>query len=367
MSSASRAAGSVLTVVGARPQFVKAATVSRALREAGIREALVHTGQHYDWEMSQAFFEGLDLPRPEVNLEVGSGRHGRQTGRMLEKLEEVIIDRSPDLVMVYGDTNSTVAGALAAAKLHVPLAHVESGLRSFNRRMPEEINRVVTDHVSAILFAPTDRAVENLAAEGITSGVVRTGDVMCDLALETAPRLDHLAADVLPRLGLDRGEYAFVTIHRAENTDDPARWRGIVDGIARIAAEGVAVVWPAHPRTKELVRGLAAERLHVLPPLPYLETQVLIRFARVVITDSGGIQKEAALRHTPCRTVRAETEWTELLECGVNRLVGAEPAPLVQAALQAQWPTDGLPPSIYGDGRASHQIADTIRRYCEDS
>ncbi len=357
----------VLTVVGARPQFVKAATVSRALAEAQLEECLVHTGQHYDWEMSQVFFEGLALPSPEVNLNVGSGKHGEQTGRMLEGLEQVMIEREPGMVMVYGDTNSTMAGALAAAKLHIPIAHVEAGLRSFNRRMPEEINRVVTDHVSNLLFAPTRAAVDNLTAEGIADGVVRTGDVMYDLALQAAPQLEEKRDEVLGRYGVEAGQFAFVTIHRAENTDDPQRWDAIVEGLKRIADSGIPVVWPAHPRTSDKVLGLGSDALKIVQPLPYLEAQTLIRFARVVITDSGGVQKEAAFRETPCRTVRTETEWIELVECGVNKLVDADAERMLADATAAAWPNSGLPDSLYGDGHTSDVIAASIRTYLEDN
>jgi UDP-N-acetylglucosamine 2-epimerase len=357
----------VLTVVGARPQFVKAATVSRALAEAGVDECLVHTGQHYDWEMSQVFFEGLAIPSPEVNLNVGSGRHGEQTGRMLGGLEQVMIERAPGMVMVYGDTNSTMAGALAAAKLHIPIAHVEAGLRSFNRRMPEEINRVVTDHVSDLLFAPTRVAVDNLSAEGISDGVVRTGDVMYDLALQTADQLEAKCDEILGRHRVDAGQYAFVTIHRAENTDDPSRWAAIVEGLRRIADSGTLIVWPAHPRTSDKVAGLGSDHLKIVKPLPYLEAQALIRFARVVITDSGGVQKEAAFRETPCRTVRTETEWIELVECGVNQLVEAEPGRMLAAATTAAWPENGLPESLYGNGHTSEAIAASIRAYLEEN
>jgi UDP-GlcNAc3NAcA epimerase len=350
----------VLTVVGARPQFIKAATVSRALLASGINECLVHTGQHYDWEMSQAFFEGLSIPKPEFNLEIGSGSHGQQTGRMLESLEQVMTDTSPDAVMVYGDTNSTMAGALAAAKLHLPISHVESGLRSFNRRMPEEINRVVTDHLSTLLFAPTQQAVDNLKAEGLTDGVIRTGDVMYDLAVETAADLEAARDDTLSNYGVTPNEYALVTIHRAENTDDPNRWLKIVDGLRGIAASGIPIIWPAHPRTRAKVDGLASANLKIVQPVPYLEAQTLIRYARVVMTDSGGVQKEAAFRQTPCRTVRTETEWVELLEYGVNQLVDAEPEAMVAAARDATWPASGLPADLYGDGRTSARVASAI-------
>lgn len=357
----------ILTVVGARPQFVKAATVSKALQAAGLDEDIVHTGQHYDWNMSQAFFDGLDIPAPAVNLNVGSGPHGRQTGRMLEGLEGVITDRQPDLVLVYGDTNSTMAGALAASKLHVPVAHVEAGLRSFNRHMPEEINRVVTDHLSSLLFAPTATAVENLAAEGIGNGVIRTGDVMYDLSVDTEQTTRAMRDRILGQYGVTEEEYALVTMHRAENTENPGRWEGITSGIRQIVSLGLPVIWPAHPRTRAKVAGLNDGNLHIVEPLPYLDTQTLIRFARVVITDSGGVQKEAAFRKTPCRTVRTETEWTELLECGVNRLVPADAKSIADACLGAMWPDAGMPEHLYGDGRTSHAIAAAIMQAMKEN
>ena len=356
-------ASKILTVVGARPQFVKAATVSRALAEAGLEEYLVHTGQHYDWEMSEAFFEGLNIPAPAINLEVGSASHGAQTGRMLQALEAVVQRVAPDVVLVYGDTNSTMAGALAAVKLHVPVAHVEAGLRSFNRRMPEEINRVVTDHVSSLLFAPTDVAVRNLGTEGVTKGVIRTGDVMYDLARQTASQLESAKSTILARWGLDEGGYVVVTIHRAENTDDSDRWKAIVAGLKRIATSGRSVLWPAHPRTRSLLENVDSDGLQIVDPLPYLDMQTLIRFARVVLTDSGGVQKEAAFRETPCRTLRTETEWTELVDCGVNVLVETAPEAMIRAVEDAAWPETGLPPELYGNGETSQFIARTVAEF----
>ncbi len=347
----------VVSVVGARPQFVKAAPVSRALAAAGVREVLVHTGQHYDWEMSRAFFDGLELPEPTLDLGVGSAPHGAQTGRMLEGVERALLHLRPRLVLVYGDTNSTLAGALAAAKLHLAVAHVEAGLRSFNRRMPEEVNRVVADSLATLLFAPTDAAVANLAAEGIRAGVVRTGDVMLDQAMASRSVVIGRTAEVLGRFGVKAGCYALATIHRAENTDAPERWQGIVEGVARIGRGGLDVVWLVHPRTDALVRGLALPGVRTWPAQPYVETQVLVRSARVVITDSGGLQKEAAFHRRPCVTLRDETEWVELVEAGVNRLVGADPDALFEAAATARWPPGGLPENVYGDGNTAAVIA----------
>jgi UDP-GlcNAc3NAcA epimerase len=350
-------------VVGARPQFVKAAPVSRALASEGLGETLIHTGQHYDWAMSAAFFEGLDLPEPAHNLEIGSAGHGAQTGRMLEALESVFLDLTPDVVLVHGDTNSTLAGALAATKLHIPVAHVEAGLRSYNRRMPEEINRVVTDHVSTILFAPTERAVANLIGEGITDGVVRTGDVMYDLALEMGEAIDRESAGVLDSFGLASGGFALTTIHRPENTDDPARWGQLLQGLEQVAAS-LPVVWPVHPRAQEQVSGYVAPGVMLVDPQPYLTTQVLVRHAKVVITDSGGLQKEAAFHGTPCVTYRDQTEWVELVEAGVNMLSPPDAVALESLVAGAAWPESGLVGNPYGDGSTSIHIARCVGELC---
>lgn len=349
----------VVTIVGARPQFVKAAVVSPALGRAGLREVLVHTGQHYDPAMSGVFFEGLKLPEPDVNLQIGSGAHGAQTGRMLEAIERVLLETRPAMVVVFGDTNSTLAGALAAAKLLIPVAHVEAGLRSFNRSMPEETNRVLTDHVSRVLFAPTSAAVENLAAEGITRGVVRTGDVMLDLLEQERPAIAALGARLCADLGLTPGAFAFATVHRAENTDDPARWNGILDAF-RTLARDLPIVWAVHPRTKPQLAQAHLAGVRLIDPLPYLQTQALLSSARLVLTDSGGLQKEAAFHARPCVTLRDETEWGELVTCGVNVLAGAGASRIVAAAREASWPASGLPANLYGDGHAADHIAAAI-------
>jgi UDP-GlcNAc3NAcA epimerase len=353
--------GPLLTVVGARPQFIKASPVSLALARAGIREVLVHTGQHYDSAMSDVFFERLAIPAPAHHLAVGSGGHGDQTGRMLQALEPVMAREEPAGVLVYGDTNSTLAGALCAAKLHIPVFHVEAGLRSFNRRMPEEINRVLTDHLSRLLFAPTDAALANLRAEGIAEGVVRTGDVMYDAAVVFREAVGELATEVPARFGVEAGAFAVATVHRAENTDDAERWRGITAGLLAIVASGLPVVWPVHPRVRAKTEGLVRAGLVLTPPLPYFETQALLMHARVVLTDSGGLQKEAAFHRVPCVTLREETEWVELVEHGVNRLVPAEPGAIVSGALEARWPASSLPAGLYGDGRSSEVIAESVR------
>ncbi len=352
----------IIHVVGARPQFVKAAPVSRALSAEGLDEVLVHTGQHYDWLMSAVFFEGLRRPEPAYNLDVGSATHGAQTGRMLEALEKVMLSEKPDVVLVHGDTNSTIAGGLAAVKLHVPVAHVEAGLRSFNRRMPEEINRIVTDHISTLLFAPTENAVANLAVEGITQDVIQVGDVMYDLILQMGEAIDGATDQVLDDFDLSPGEFAFVTIHRPENTDDPSRWDAILEGVRGIAAASLPVVWPVHPRTRDLIRGFSAPGVRTTDPLPYLATQSLVRNARVVLTDSGGLQKEAAFHGTPCVTFRDQTEWVELVEARVNQLAPPEAESLVSLVLSARWPGTGLSTRVYGDGTAAVQIARSLRR-----
>lgn len=356
----------IVTVVGARPQFIKAAAVSRAIaahnaagRRPPIDERIVHTGQHYDQNMSKVFFDELRIPRPAANLEVGSGPHGRQTGAIMERLEMFLLEHRPDWVLVYGDTNSTLAGALAAVKLHVPVAHVEAGLRSFNRRMPEEINRVVADCLSTLLFCPTDVAVANLRAEGITKGVHQTGDVMYDSVLFHAALADQ-RSDVMRRLGLQLKAFYLATIHRAENTDDPGRLAGIIAALARMERP---VLLPLHPRTRKVladVGGPIPGSVRVLEPVSYLDMLVLERDARLILTDSGGVQKEAYWFGTPCVTLRDETEWVELVRLGCNRLAGPS-ADAILAAVDAFEAADchmsaDLPANLYGDGRASDRI-----------
>ncbi|MBC7221581.1 UDP-N-acetylglucosamine 2-epimerase (non-hydrolyzing) [Candidatus Bipolaricaulota bacterium] len=351
----------IADVVGARPQFIKLAPVLKAIErhnrdhpDRPIHEVLVHTGQHYDYEMSQVFFDELGLKAPDYHLGVGSGTHAYQTGEMLKRVEDVLLKEKPDLVMVYGDTNSTLAGALAAAKLHIPVAHVEAGLRSFNRRMPEEINRVLTDHLSDLLFCPTQTAVENLKREGITEGVHLVGDVMYDAVLQYA-ELAEAKSEILGRLALKPRSYALATVHRAENTDDPVRLKGIFQGLAALAQEGLPVVVPLHPRTRNALSSLSISQslprdLLIIEPVSYLDMLILEKNARVILTDSGGVQKEAFFFRVPCVTLREETEWVETVETGWNTLVGCAPERIVRAALEAQegigcaWP--------YGDGRA---------------
>jgi len=343
----------VLSIVGARPQFIKAAAVSRELRRRAT-EVLVHTGQHYDDEMSAVFFRDLGIPQPEHSLDVGSGSHGEQTGAMLARVEAVIRDERPDWVLVYGDTNSTLAGALAAAKLHVPVAHVEAGLRSFNRRMPEEVNRVVTDHLSALLLCPSEVAASNLADEGIRAGVHVVGDVMADVLLDVAARVRETSA-VLTRLGLEEGGYALATVHRAENTDAPERLQAIVDALASLP---FPVVFPVHPRTRGALARLPrapGARLRRIDPVGYGDMVRLLADARVTLTDSGGLQKEAYWLGVPCVTLRDETEWVETVASGWNRLVGADRDRIVAAASAAARPVER--PLLYGgDGAAAARV-----------
>ena len=350
----------VLTVVGARPQFVKAAPLSRALRRR-VREVLVHTGQHYDRDMSQAFFDELGIPRPDRHLGIGSATHGAMTGRMLEALETAMRETSPGLVLVLGDTNSTLAGALAAAKLGIPVAHVEAGLRSFDPAMPEEINRRLTDHVSRLLFCPTPTAVANLRAEGITRGVHRVGDVMMDAVrqnLARARRRPRPAGSPAP------GSYYLATLHRQENVDDPRRLTAILRALAALPHP---TVLPVHPRTRKAIGALglrAGGRLRLTAPATYLEMLVLERGARAVLTDSGGVQKEAFILGTPCVTLRDTTEWVETLDSGANRLTGADPARIRRAVSEIERARPRWSPgTVYGRGRAADAVARVVARF----
>jgi len=319
-------------------------------------EVLIHTGQHYDREMSAVFFDELHIPEPDYNLGVGSGPHGWQTGHMLVRIEEVLLKEQPDWVLVYGDTNSTLAGTLAAVKLHIPVAHVEAGLRSFNRSMPEEHNRVLTDHAADLLLCPTQTAMDNLAREGITHGAHLVGDVMYDALLYNAA-LAERRSDVLGRMELPPGGYALVTVHRPRNTDDPARLRAILGALEELGADG-PVVFPAHPRTRKAMDTLGCRPgpdVRVVDPVGYLDMLILEQHARLILTDSGGVQKEAYLFGVPCLTLREETEWVETVEAGWNLLVGADHRAIVRAAREFR--PQGTPPPFFGDGRASERIA----------
>jgi UDP-N-acetylglucosamine 2-epimerase len=343
----------IVTVVGARPQFVKAAVVSVALAKAGIREALVHTGQHYDDAMSGVFWRELALPGIAENLAVGSGPHGRQTGQMMEKFEAYLATREETRgVLVYGDTNSTLAAALVASKLHLPVFHVEAGLRSFDRTMPEEVNRIVADHLSELLFCPSENAREHLAREGITRGVHVVGDVMYDAFQTFAPRATRDGAHA-GWVGEGRPR-VLLTLHRPSNTDDPARLVSILDAVAN---SGASVLWPVHPRVSAIAENLhAASTFQRVAPLSYLDMLGALARADVVVTDSGGLQKEAYWSRVRCITVRRETEWVETLADGWNTLA-PEPES-VRAALSAPAPTTWTP--LYGDGSAAGRIAGAI-------
>ncbi len=351
----------IITIVGARPQFIKAAVVSRAMqaRNDAISERIVHTGQHFDANMSDVFFAELGIPKPFAHLGIGGGTHGQNTGRMIEQIEAVILANRPDWLLVYGDTDSTLAGAVAAAKLHVPIAHVEAGLRSFNRAMPEEVNRVLTDHCSELLLTPTEVADQNLLREGIDPRrIKRVGDVMYDAALHYSERSDK-ESQILRRLGVTSGSYVLATIHRQDNTDSPRLMREIAEGLGRC---GLPVVWPLHPRTKRRIEehGVTLPAtIMTCDPVGYLDMVQLEKHARVIATDSGGVQKEAYFHGVPCVTIRDETEWVELVRAGWNTLVRAEAACIAQAISDARVP-GRRDDAIYGDGNAGGRILDEI-------
>jgi len=372
----------LLSIIGVRPQFVKAAMVCAAVERFNrqlherehIQHVLLNTGQHYDFEMADVFFQQLPLPVPDFNLDVGSGTHGAQTATMLEKIERILLLHRPDCAVVYGDTNSTLAAALAAAKVHVPVAHVESGLRSFNRQMPEEINRIVADHVSTILLCPTEAAVQQLESEGITKNVYFTGDVMLDAVFTFSP-LAAISSNALPTLGVEPKQYILTTIHRAENTDSLHRLQQLVETLCRLEQP---TVFSMHPRLRaklehqaeyrELQEKLArAPHLKITPPLSYLDMLHLEANARLVMTDSGGVQKETFFAGTPCLTLRDETEWTETLEGGWNRVVGTSPQ-VILPLVESLWSGNGATPaskpelSAFGDGRAADNILEILQR-----
>ena len=417
----------IVTIVGARPQFIKAATVSRAIAERNTRadrgtpvitEVLIHTGQHYDQNMSKVFFEELKIPVPQYNLGIGSDSHGKQTGKMLAALEEVLVKEKPDFVLVYGDTNSTLAGALAASKLHIPLGHVEAGLRSYNRQMPEEINRVVADHVSNVLFCPTNSAVMNLIREGFTNiandgklvdqaflknklsafslqlsaFVINVGDVMYDSILFNRNLADQ-KAELLKNLlssGLETKieGYCLATIHRAENTDTKENLAGIMEALEGINRSGRTVVFPVHPRTKKRMEELGVSpirenRIAMIDPVGYLEMLWLEKHAKAILTDSGGVQKEAFLLGVPCVTLRIESEWVETVDLGWNILTGPNPKKIVDAVAKVERRQGEAAPfrdshdsgnegvgnsyeNPYGDGKAAEKIVDKIYRIVEE-
>lgn len=354
----------IVTIVGARPQFIKAAPVSKVLREAGYKEFLIHTGQHYDYVMSQIFFADMGIPEPAIDLEVGSGNHGWQTGQMLMRVEEILLAEKPDWVLVYGDTNTTLAGALAAVKQHIPVAHVEAGLRSFNREMPEEHNRVLTDHCSDLLFCPTQRAMDNLAEEGITESVHLVGDTMYDAVLQFV-EVARVRSAIIQDLGLGKGGYLLATVHRAYNTDVPSNLHSILSAFLET---GEPVIFPVHPRTRrriaELDETLEVEletgNVRMIQPVGYLDMLMLEQNARLILTDSGGMQKEAYFLGVPCVTLRPETEWVETVEAGWNVIVGADGGRIAEAVCNSVQPLER--PQLFGDGQTAERIIGLILR-----
>jgi len=349
----------IASIVGARPQFIKASPVSRALKQAGHAEIIVHTGQHYDAQMSDVFFDEMGIARPDHFLAIGSGSHAEQTGRMMVAIERTLLDERPECALVYGDTNTTLAAALAACKLGVRLAHVEAGLRSFNRTMPEEHNRVLTDHCSDLLFCPTQTAVVNLANEGIRSGVHQVGDVMYDAVLHFATRAKEQSR-ILAALGVRPREYMLATVHRAYNTDDPAVLQRLLLALDTI---GEPVIFPLHPRTRARLashdNGKEPRNVRLVDPVGYLDMLSLEQHAKVILTDSGGVQKEAFFFEVPCVTLRPETEWIETVSSGWNVLAGSDPDAIVSAAREAARPS-GTAPQVFGDGRAADRIAELL-------
>ncbi len=353
----------IVSIVGARPQFIKAALVSKELRK-NHQEALVHTGQHYDIQLSQIFFDELGIPKPDYNLEIGSDTHAKQTGRMMISIEEVLITEKPDLVLVYGDTNSTLAGALAAVKLHIPVAHVEAGPRMFDKSVPEEINRVLTDHVSTLLFAPTQTAVDNLKKEGILRGVYLTGDVMLDSFLcfsEVAER----NSKILNRLGLSRSKYLLATVHRARNTEVKENLRNIVDAFSSLDEK---IIFPVHPRTEKYLRQYGvyqrlkdAPSIMLIDPVGYLDSITLTKNARKVLTDSGGVQKEAYFSRVPCITLDEATGWPETVEDGWNVLVGSDRGKIIDAIQHFE--PERQQRDVFGNGKAVERIEEILARW----
>lgn len=350
----------IVTIIGARPQFVKAAPISRELRE-NHTQILVHTGQHYDYQMSDIFFEELGIPKPDYNLGIGSASHGEQTGRMLIEIEKVLMSEKPDCVIVYGDTNSTLAGALAASKMHIPVVHIEAGLRSFNKAMPEEVNRILTDNVSTILFAPTETAVKNLEDENITENVYNPGDVMYDATLFNLATAEK-NSNIIAKLGLTSGEYCLATVHRAENTDNKQNLENIIKAFIK---SGKTIVFPVHPRTRNKIKEFELENLlnstdnlKIIEPIGYFDILVLEKNANKILTDSGGMQKEAYFLKKPCITLRAETEWVETVESGWNKIVNTDIDKITSCLHSYKIPDSYY--NFYGDGNAAKKIVEII-------
>lgn len=354
----------IVTVLGARPQFIKAATVSRALAKARIDERIVHTGQHFDKNMSDIFFQEMEIPAAHYNLEINSLGHGAMTGRMLEKIEEILLAEKPDAVLVYGDTNSTLAGALAASKLRIPVAHVEAGLRSFNMDMPEEINRIITDRISTILFCPTDTAVKNLKKEGFSKfncHIEQPGDVMFD-ALQYYGKKAASISQVLRKENLTGIAFGLATIHRDENTNNPKRLRAIVDALNTIN-KTLPIILPLHPRTRNYLDSQKIKLdLRLLEPVGYFDMLMLLRSCRMVFSDSGGLQKEAYLSGKFCVTLRDQTEWIELVKAGVNVVVGADKGKILTAFKKYRKKSIVVKP-LYGRGDAAEKIANRLKKF----
>lgn len=352
----------VVTIIGARPQFIKAATVSRACAKAGVDEVIVHTGQHYDANMSQVFFDEMEIPAPHYHLEINSLAHGAMTGRMMEKIEEVLLKEKPKVVLIYGDTNSTLAGALAAAKLHIPIAHVEAGLRSFDMKMPEEVNRILSDRVSRWLFCPTDTAVHNLKQEGydhFPCEIVHTGDVMYDAVLFYKEKANRI--DTLKELGIPSKDFILVTLHRAENTNSSTRLVAIANALNELAKH-TSIVLPLHPRTKAyLANEKIAINATIIEPVGYFHMLNLLQHCHLVMTDSGGLQKEAYFFEKYCITLRDQTEWVELVNEGANTLTGANTPHILDAYQQHRHTKVILNHSLYGDGKAAEKIVNVLQ------
>jgi UDP-GlcNAc3NAcA epimerase len=358
----------IATIVGARPQFIKAAVVSKAIKKAGnLSEVMIHTGQHYDARMSTCFFEELEIPEPQYSLSVGSGMHGYQTGEMMKRIEPVLIKEKPEAVVVYGDTNTTLAGAIVAAKLHIPVAHIEAGLRSCDKTMPEEINRITTDHVSSLLFCPTKTAMNNLKSEGIRSGIYKSGDVMYDVAIqygESAAR----NSKIMETTNIGPSQYILATVHRAENTDEMPRMTKIMEALNEIAGD-VDVIMPLHPRTGKVICsygiGDKISRIRIIEPVGFLDMMCLIKNARAVVTDSGGLQKEAYFHRVPCVTLREQTEWIETIDANWNVLADLSSTDSIVTTIRFAMMGNNFRFEIaeYGDGKAADQIVKIIAAY----
>ena len=350
----------IASIIGARPQFIKSAPVSKAIVEAGYLEYKIHTGQHYDYDMSQVFFEELGLLVPSTNLGVGSGTHAQQTGQMMMGIESVLLTQNPDVVLVYGDTNTTLAGALVASKLNIKLAHIEAGLRSFNRQMPEEHNRVLTDHCADLLFCPTQTAVDNLAREGIQKGVHLVGDTMYDAVLIFS-KVAEQKSNILTSLGLKTKDYLLATIHRAYNTDRPEVLSSLLSAFQQVDD---IIIFPIHPRTLLALNAAhltIPDNIRVINPVGYLDMLILEKNARIILTDSGGIQKEAYFFEVPCLTLRSETEWVETVESGWNYLVDTDPDLVIKAVQKHVWPKSSAT-QLFGDGRAGWKIVSILQK-----